>query len=118
MRRDPRAWLWDVREAARAIEDFVAGMDAVAYAGSELVHSAVERKFEVIGEALNQLSRADPAMAAHIPNLAQVVAFRNLLIHGYAVVDHQTVWGVIQHSLPPLRAAVEAVLNGKSGNAI
>jgi len=45
------------------------------------------------------------------------VAFRNLLIHGYAVVDHQTVWGVIQHSLPPLRQAVEAILDEKSGEA-
>ena len=55
MQRDPRAWLWDVREAAFAIESFVTGLDSGAYARSELVHSAVERKFEVIGEALNQL---------------------------------------------------------------
>jgi hypothetical protein len=58
MQRDPRAWLWDVREAARAIESFVADHDAASYAASELVRSAVERKFEVIGEALNQLARA------------------------------------------------------------
>lgn len=64
MRRDPRTWLWDVREAAIAIESFVSERDADGYAGSPLVHSAVERKFEIIGEALNQLSKADPALAA------------------------------------------------------
>jgi uncharacterized protein with HEPN domain len=42
-------------------EKFVAGLDSAGYASSELIHSAVERKFEVIGEALNQLSKADAA---------------------------------------------------------
>lgn len=110
MQRDPRAWVWDALEAAKAIERFVAGLDAASYAQSELVHSAVERKFEVIGEALNQLSRADEAMGARIPHLPQVVAFRNQLIHGYALVDHDTVWGVTQHSLPSLRLALEELL--------
>jgi len=85
MQRDPRAWLWDVREAALAIDSFVAGLDAEAYARTALVHSAVERKFEIIGEALNQLSKADPGLAARVPHLPQIVAFRNQLIHGYAV---------------------------------
>ena len=48
MQRDPRAFLWDVREAAKAIHSFTAGLDAQAFAGSELVQAAVERKFEVI----------------------------------------------------------------------
>lgn len=110
MQRDPRAWLWDVREAARAIEIFVSGLDGSGYARSELVHSAVERKFEMIGEALNQLSKADVSLAAKVPHVPQIVAFRNQLIHGYALVDHDTVWGVIQQSLPELRQAVDALL--------
>ena len=51
MQRDPRAYLWDVRESAIAIQGFIAGMDADAYAASDLVQAGVERKFEVIGEA-------------------------------------------------------------------
>ncbi len=111
MQRDPRTWLWDVSEASKAIEGFVSGLDAEGYAKSELVHSAVERKFEVIGEALNQLSKADAAMAARIPHLRQIVGFRNQLIHGYALVDHDTVWSVIHGSLPVLRQAVDALLS-------
>ena len=116
MQRDPRTWLWDVREAALAIETFVAGLDGAGYAASELVHSAVERKFEVIGEALNQLSKAHAALAQRVPHLPQIVGFRNQLIHGYALVDHDTVWGVIQHSLPDLRRAVDGLL-GELGHA-
>ena len=59
MQRDPRAFLWDAREAALAIQSFRADVDAAAYAGNPLVQAAVERKFEVIGEALNQLSKQD-----------------------------------------------------------
>lgn len=58
MERDPRAFLWDVREAAQAITSFTAGMDAAAYAADAMVQAAVERKFEVIGEALSQLSKS------------------------------------------------------------
>jgi uncharacterized protein with HEPN domain len=110
MPRDPRAWLWDVRDAAESIRSFVNGLDLQSYAESELVHSAVERKFEVIGEALNQLWRADSQMAAKIPRLPQIVAFRNQLIHGYAKVDHATVWAAIHEALPELQGVVQAML--------
>ena len=53
MQRDPRAFLWDVRESATQIQTFVAGMDAPAYAVNAMAQAAVERKFEIIGEALN-----------------------------------------------------------------
>ena len=53
MQRDPRAFLWDVRESALAIQQFTAGMDAAAYAGNAMAQAAVERKFEIIGEALS-----------------------------------------------------------------
>ena len=111
MQRDPRSFLWDVREAALAIQSFSAGMDAATYAANEMAQSAVERKFEIIGEALNQLAKFDEALAARIPDLPQIVAFRNQLIHGYATVNVGTVWNVMQNALPSLMAAVQALLD-------
>ena len=102
MQRDPRAFLWDVREAAQAIQSFSAGLDVKGY---------VEPKFEVIGEALNQLAKLDAAMAARIPDVPQVVAFRNQLIHGYATVNPDTVWNIAQNALPGLLAAVQGLLD-------
>ena len=64
MQRDPRAFLWDVRESALAIQSFTAGMDAAAYASNPMAQAALERKFEVIGEALNQLVKLDATLAA------------------------------------------------------
>lgn len=111
MQRDPRAFLWDVREAASAIQSFTAGMDVQAYVGSELVRAAVERKFEVIGEALNQLAKVDAVTAARIPDVPQIVAFRNQLIHGYAMINPETVWNITQTALPGLMRAVEKLLH-------
>jgi uncharacterized protein with HEPN domain len=111
MQRDPRAYLWDVRESALAIQSFTGGMDAAAYAGNAMAQAAVERKFEVIGEALGQLSKLDVAMAARIPDLPQIVAFRNQLIHGYATVNVSTVWNIAQNALPSLLDAVQKLLD-------
>jgi uncharacterized protein with HEPN domain len=111
MQRDPRAFLWDVREAALAIQAFTAGMDAAAYAGNAMAQAAVERKFEVIGEALGQLAKLDAAMATRIPDLPQIVAFRNQLIHGYATVNVGTVWNIAQNALPSLLDAVQSLLD-------
>ncbi len=57
MERDARAFLWDAQQALIAIQEFTAGMNATTYADSALVRSAVERQFEIIGEALNRLSK-------------------------------------------------------------
>jgi uncharacterized protein with HEPN domain len=110
MDRDPRSFLWDVRDAADAIARFTSSLDSSGYAGNEIVRAAVERKFEIIGEALNQLAKRDPALARRIPDFRDIISFRNLLIHGYAVVNQDEVWDAVQTSLPRLREAVAALL--------
>ena len=73
--------------------------------------SAVEGKFEIIGETLNQLSKLDAALATRIPDLPKIVAFRNQLIHGYATVNVSTVWNIAQNALPSLLDAVQTLLD-------
>ncbi|NOU22842.1 MAG: DUF86 domain-containing protein [Methyloglobulus sp.] len=111
MQRDPRAYLWDAREAAAAILEFVAGKTFGDYARDRLLRSAVERQFEIIGEALNQLCKIEPQWADRIPDVPQIVAFRNLLIHGYASVNDLTVWRTIEESLPALYETVTSLLD-------
>jgi len=76
-----------------------------------MLRSAVERQFEVIGEAFASLRRADPDLAENIPNLPRIVAFRNVLIHGYATVDDRLVWGVVEGELPRLMAHLTHLLD-------
>jgi uncharacterized protein with HEPN domain len=110
MQRDVRAFLWDIQAAADAIERFVAGLDALDYSASDVVRSAVERKFEIIGEALGQIAKRDPDLARRIPDYREIIAFRNLLIHGYTTIEHARVWKITQSSLPGIRATVTALL--------
>ena len=82
-----------------------------AYANNDMARAAIERKFEIIGEAPNQLSKLDTALVIRIPDLPQIVAFRNQLIHGYATVSSHTVWYVVQNALPPFLVAVQSLLD-------
>jgi uncharacterized protein with HEPN domain len=75
----------------------------------------VERQFEIVGEALNQLSKVDPDAAARVPDLARIVAFRNILIHGYAVVDNELVWQVLVDRLPSLAGRAAGPARGGGG---
>jgi uncharacterized protein with HEPN domain len=113
MQREPAAFLWDVHEAMLRIREFVVGHDFEAFAASVLLQSAVERQFEIIGEALKQLSKVAPNVASKIPDCAQIIAFRNILIHGYAVLDKAIVWKVIQQHLPALDKTVQHLLNAE-----
>ena len=110
MQGDSAKLLWDAQQALRRIKRFVTRKDFAAYQGDELLRSAVERQFEVLGEALNQLSRLDPDAAKEIPELARIVAFRNILIHGYASVDDRLVWGIVEGRLGPQLDAITALL--------
>jgi uncharacterized protein with HEPN domain len=110
MHPDSAKLLWDAQQATQRISRFTAGKSFEQYVGDELLRSGVERQFEIVGEALNQLSRLDPATAATIPDLPRIVAFRNVLIHGYADVDDRVVWGVIESSLIALQEALSLLL--------
>jgi uncharacterized protein with HEPN domain len=111
MHPDSRKLLWDAQQAAQKIVRFTAGKTFADYAADELLRSGVERQFEIVGEALNQLSRVDLETASTITELPRIVAFRNVLIHGYALVDDRVVWGVIESSLASLQHALSQLLS-------
>jgi len=112
MPRDHRTFLWDARRAAEQINSFVHGRSWADYEADVLLRSAVERQFEIIGEALSQLSRDHPEISERIPDLPRIVAFRNVLIHAYASVDDGLVWSVATEKLEALLATLNELLGG------
>ena len=111
MQLEERKYLFDIQRAADRITRFCANKQFRQYRSDELLRSAVERQFEIIGEALSHLARLNPEVTARIPEHRRIIAFRNILIHGYATVDDQIVWGVIENYLPALHESVTAFLN-------
>lgn len=110
MPRDPRAYLWDARRAAALVIEFVTDRSWADYGSDPLLRSAVERQFEIVGEALGQLRRAARDLAAQVPDLPRIVAFRNLLIHGYAAIDDRLVWEVATDRAAPFLAVLDDLL--------
>ena len=110
MRPEARKYLWDALEAAQKIARFAAGKTYENYRTDELLRSAVERQFEIVGEALGQLYRIDADTAAEIPELSRIIAFRNILIHRYANVDDKLVWDVVAAKLDGLMELLNALL--------
>jgi len=75
-----------------------------------LLRAAVERQFEIIGEALRRLAKEDAATATRISGHSRIIAFRNILVHGYADLDDRIVWDIVQSKLPTLLREVESLL--------
>ena len=69
---------------------------------------AIERSFEIVGEALARLARDFPEVAARIPEHRRVIDFRNVLAHGYDGVDPRLVFGLARTRLPALLAALRS----------
>ena len=113
MRLESLKLLDDIRQAAALICQFTIDRNLQDYTDDDMLRSAVERQFEVIGEALNRLSKVDPTTASQIGDYQKIIAFRNILIHGYDVVDHQIVWDAVQKKLPALYEKVQAWLGGE-----
>ncbi len=110
MERNPCAFLWDARYAADLIAEFTVGLDAEGYEVNKLVRAAVERQFEIIGAALNQLAKLAPDIARRVPHLREIVSFRNVLIHGYATINHPRVQDIVTTKLQALRDTADALL--------
>jgi uncharacterized protein with HEPN domain len=111
MRPESLKLLEDIRDAAQFIRDQTARIGIEAYLENRLLRQAVERNFEIIGEALGRLHRVDRDTANLVPGAAQAIAFRNVLIHGYDDIDQERVWAVIHDSLPKLEREVVALIS-------
>jgi uncharacterized protein with HEPN domain len=110
MKPESLAHLHDIRQAAVAISSFIAGKGLQDYLLDELLRSAVERKFAIIGEALARLRRDDPETLRLVRCHREIISFRNILIHGYDVVDDRIVWDLAASDLADLRHDVEVLL--------
>jgi uncharacterized protein len=110
MAKEPRGYLHDAATALGAIARYLRGKSFEGYQRDDMLQAAVERRFEVAAEALNQLSKTHPTIASRIPNLPAIVGFRNLLAHEYAAVTNRIVWDLAQTQAPVLLREIERLL--------
>ena len=105
------------RRAAGRIARVTTGKTFDDYLSDDILRWAVERQFAIIGEAFAVLRHIESALADSIPDLPRIIAFRNVLIHGYAGLDDRLVWGAVERDLEVLRPAPPVFAYGQNPRA-
>ena len=104
-------WLSDVLGAADRILAFTRGRTRAEFEADDLLRSAVQWQFAIIGEAMTRLRRDAPAIAGRISEHGRIIAFRNQILHGYDVIRHEITWQVVEEKLPVLRREIADLLS-------
>ena len=110
MQRRPDVYLDLALIALRRVPRFLQQRTVDEYLRDDFCQSAVERQLEIAGDALGQLRKVAPDIFKRIPDGDLVVAFRNVLAHGYAVLDHRRVYEIASLKAGALLQSLEALL--------
>ena len=103
------AYLWDMREAARDCLEFVESATYDQFCDNRMMHSAVERRLEVLGEAAGRVSESFQASHPEIP-WKEIKGIRLVLAHRYGDVNLHELWQAVQRDLPDLLARLETLI--------
>jgi len=110
MQRRPDVYLDLALVALRRLPRFLQGRSLEAYLADDYCQSAIERQLEIAGDALGQLRKIEPALFRRIPDGDLIVAFRNVLAHGYATLDQRIVYEAAALKSQELLATLERLL--------
>lgn len=108
--RDLAGLVWDALEFARNAQVAVGDTPLETYLEGGPITWATERQMELIGEVLSRLRKADAALAERIPNAHKIIGMRNILIHGYLIVNPRVVYRAATEEVPRLIPVLEALL--------
>jgi uncharacterized protein with HEPN domain len=105
--------LYDISIAIEDIENFLGQeRNFENYVNNKLLKASVERKIEIIGEAINRLLKLSPEI--EIKNARRIVDTRNKIIHGYDEVEDTYIWAIIINYLPTLKSEIEKLSGSES----
>ena len=109
MDNEIKKYLFDIKESVSSIESYLGDKrDFNDYLADKMLRRAVEREFEIIGEAMTRLDKISPEIS--ISSKKQIINMRNRVIHGYDKIDNEIVWGTIVRHLPILKKEIEALM--------
>lgn len=104
-----KKFLFDIKESIDSIEKYLGNKrDFKIYTGDKMLRRAVEREFEIIGEALNRIEKIDSNL--DISCKKQIISLRNRVIHGYDKIDDEIIWGTIVRHLPTLKIEINNLI--------
>ncbi len=103
-----KKYLYDIQKAIDSIESYFGEKKIFSeYEANDMLQKAVERQIEIIGEAVNRLSKANPEVK--ITNARRIIDTRNYVIHGYDKVSNEIIWSIVVKHLPLLREEINGL---------
>jgi uncharacterized protein with HEPN domain len=100
--------LQDVRLSCTEIADFIDDVSFEDFQEDRMLQLAIEREFGIIGEALYRLERIEEdTLSSKIPEYRKVIDFRNVIAHGYDIIDEAAMWDFAENRVPELLEKVE-----------
>ena len=103
-----RKYLFDILESAESIEKYIENIDFFQYQKNKMVRRAVEREFEIIGEATKALLKMDSKIK--LSSEKRIIGMKNRVIHGYDKIDDGIIWGTIKNHLKKKKKEVKELL--------
>jgi uncharacterized protein with HEPN domain len=105
MNDEVKKYLYDISESIDSIENYLGDNRSFdIYLSNKMLRRAIEREFEIIGEAMTRIERIEPDI--EISSKKQIINMRNRVIHGYDKIDNEIIWGTIVRHLPTLKKEV------------
>lgn len=103
-----RKLLLDIRLSCQEISDFIEGKNFEDFKEDRILQLAIEREFEIIGEALSRLSRInEKKLGEKVPEYPKIIDFRNIIAHGYDIIDEAVVWDFAVNKVPELIVKID-----------
>lgn len=110
--KSPKVYLVDILESLNKIEEYLFDIDEADFLENELLQDAVIRRLEVVGEAVRRLGEDFRESNSSLP-WKKMAGIRDVLIHGYDVVDLGLVWRLVAgDELKETKAKLETILGG------
>ena len=101
--------LYDILQSINRVDNFIGDPKIFEnYSNNILLQQAVERNFEIMGEAMSRILKLNPEIL--ITYKRRIVDTRNKIIHGYDEIEPQNIWNIIINYLPTLKLEVEHLL--------
>lgn len=108
--RQPSILLADMLDSIKAILEYTHEMNFESFLDDRKTRDAVIRNLQVLGEAANRVPKISRDEYPEIEWM-RIIRSRHILVHDYAGIDYEIVWRIIEVHLPPLKKALENILN-------
>ena len=110
MDNEIKKYLFDIQESRDSIQKYLGDKrDFKVYMEDKMLRRAVEREFEIIGEAMSRIEKLGSTI--EISSKRQIISMRNRVIHGYDKIDNEIIWGTIVRHLPTLKLEIDNLLD-------